>query len=103
MKGDGYHDIEPLDWLAWAEDRGITPACRGTDTDLFFPEWVSSGVPQPRHREQVAEAKAICRRCPLLEMCRTWALRQPWQHLYGIHGGMTQHERHMAQQERTAA
>ena len=59
------------------------PACRGADTDLFFPEQGHDPV----------EAKAICRGCPLLARCRNWALAQPVIDLHGVWGGLSQTER----------
>jgi WhiB family redox-sensing transcriptional regulator len=68
-----------MDWRARA-------ACRGTpEPDLFFP-LLTTG---PAAR-QVAAAKAICARCPVLPDCRTWALTYE---AYGIWGGLTEHER----------
>lgn len=59
------------------------PACRGADTNLFFPD----------HGQDPAEAKAICRGCPLLARCRRWALDQPAIALHGVWGGLSQAER----------
>lgn len=69
---------------AWAE-RG---ACRepGIDPELFFP--VSDSAPQ------VAAAKVVCARCPVVARCLDWALRagEP----VGIWGGTTPEERRRA-------
>lgn len=62
---------------------GTTPACRGADIDLFFPE----------QGHDATEAKRICRRCPLLARCRNWSLAQPVLDLHGVWGGLSQHER----------
>lgn len=76
------------EWPAWIDKTTETPACRGHDTDLFFPEQRT-----PEFWKRIAEAKRVCAVCPLLEQCRGWAYAQPWQALAGIWGGTTQSER----------
>ncbi|MFF4104338.1 WhiB family transcriptional regulator [Streptomyces sp. NPDC001903] len=44
-------------------------ACREEDPDLFFPIGTSGPA-----LLQIEEAKAVCRRCPVLERCLEWAL-----------------------------
>ncbi|SCL32064.1 Transcription factor WhiB [Micromonospora nigra] len=65
----------------WLDTATETPACRGEDTNLFFPaegeQW------------KVPRARAICNRCPLFDTCRDWAMAQTAQHLAGIWGGTT--------------
>ena len=61
-------------------------ACRSADPDLFFPISASG-----RALEQVAEAKAICARCPVRRQCLAFALRT--RQAYGIWGGRTEEER----------
>jgi WhiB family redox-sensing transcriptional regulator len=61
-------------------------ACRSSDPDLFFP--VSSAGTAQR---EIAEALAVCARCPVQAHCREFALRTRQQH--GIWGGMTEGER----------
>ena len=61
-------------------------ACRSADPDLFFPISGSG-----RSLEQVAEAKAICARCPVRCQCLAFALRTC--QAYGIWGGLTEEER----------
>ena len=72
-------------------------ACRSAEPDLFFPvSGSASNLPQ------VAEAKAICARCPVRRQCLAFALRTV--QLYGIWGGMTEEERYpliKARQQRT--
>lgn len=58
-------------------------ACRGTDTGLFFPERGDGAVP-----ETIA---ALCRACPVLVDCRSYAMRR-WSE-QGIWAGMTHEER----------
>jgi WhiB family redox-sensing transcriptional regulator len=65
-------------------------ACRGSDPELWFP------ISEEHHTPQVETAKTICRRCPVLEQCRAWAIpHQP----YGIAGGMTEDERRRARRQ----
>jgi WhiB family transcriptional regulator, redox-sensing transcriptional regulator len=71
-------------------------ACSTADPELFFP--VSSLGPAFR---QVAQAKAICARCPIQQACLGYALDAgPVQ---GIWGGTTEAERRrLRQRERQA-
>jgi WhiB family redox-sensing transcriptional regulator len=62
-------------------------ACRGEDPDLFFP--VGSAGPA---LTQIAEAKAVCARCPVIGACLEWALSKPERS--GVWGGMSEEERH---------
>ena len=43
--------------------------CRDEDPELFFP----IGTTGPAET-QVEQAKIVCRRCPAVEPCLTWAL-----------------------------
>ncbi|MFB9458375.1 WhiB family transcriptional regulator [Streptomyces antimycoticus] len=62
-------------------------ACRDEEEpDLFFP--VGNTGPALLQAE---EAKAVCRRCPVMETCLQWALDTN-QH-YGVWGGMSEDER----------
>lgn len=69
----------PADWRA-------TAACRNEDPDLFFPD----GNTGP-WLVQIAQAKAVCERCPVIENC----LRYAWEAnpSDGIFGGLTDAER----------
>ncbi|MFE1441125.1 WhiB family transcriptional regulator [Streptomyces sp. NPDC058739] len=51
-----------LDWRSRA-------ACVGEDPELFFPLSDSAAS-----EAQAAQARAVCRRCPVLVSCRTWAI-----------------------------
>lgn len=68
-----------MDWLNLA-------VCRSEDADLFFSH-SKRGTPPA----QVAEAKAICGRCPVAAVCLQWALRTDQR--LGIWGGLTESER----------
>ncbi|MTD58412.1 WhiB family transcriptional regulator [Amycolatopsis pithecellobii] len=66
----------------WQEEA----ACRDEDPELFFP--VSERGPGAR---QVAQAKAVCARCPVRAECLQYALDAGLDH--GIFGGTTDAER----------
>lgn len=72
-------------WPAWLDEATETPACRGKDTDLFFPG--------QREGWKVPIARAICAVCPLKPTCKAWAIDQPPMQLYGVWGGTTTTER----------
>lgn len=61
-------------------------ACRDEDPDLFFP--VGNSGPALL---QIAEAKTVCRRCPVASNCLTWALESGQDN--GVWGGMSEDER----------
>jgi hypothetical protein len=70
-----------------ATDWRDTAACLNEDPELFFPlgedgPWLLI----------IEEAKAVCRRCPVVEACLTYALGQKVDH--GVFGGLTGTERH---------
>jgi hypothetical protein len=60
-------------------------ACRGTDPELFFP--IGAGR---NSLSQIAAAKRICARCPVIERCRESALANGYE---GIWGGLDDDER----------
>lgn len=68
--------------IGWTE----RAACRDSDPELFFP--VSDMGPGAK---QVAEAKAVCARCPVQQECLTYAMDNGLN--YGIFGGATEQER----------
>ena len=73
----------------WFDDA----ACRGVDTDVFFPASATE--------EAASEAKTICATCPVRETCLEFALenRPP----EGIWGGLTPIERHRTIRRRQKA
>ncbi|MEU9233842.1 WhiB family transcriptional regulator [Streptomyces subrutilus] len=71
-------------------------ACRWEDPDLFFP--VGSSGPALL---QVEEAKAVCRRCPVVEECLKWALEAGQD--IGVCGGMGEEERRAAKRRAARA
>lgn len=68
-------------WMARA-------ACNGVDGDLFF---AFEGEDWAMARYRLAEAKAICRQCPVIQECLAYAEvnRCPW----GVWGGLDERER----------
>lgn len=60
-------------------------ACVGVDPELWFPI-TDDGPALP----QVAQAKAVCRRCPVRAECLEWAMTALPD---GVAGGLTAHER----------
>ena len=75
----------PVRALPWADQA----LCASTDPELFFGDHGHTYVTIDGNREMTA--KAICRRCPVIEPCREYAMAD-W-HLSGVWGGMTERER----------
>ncbi|ROQ77914.1 WhiB family transcriptional regulator [Streptomyces sp. NBC_01260] len=61
-------------------------ACRDADPDLFFP----IGTTGPA-LVQAEDAKAVCRGCPVREVCLRWALENGQDS--GVWGGLGEDER----------
>lgn len=58
-------------------------ACHDRDPELFFPDKTAE-----RH---IARAVAVCRNCPVRQLCYEWALDNDlW---FGIFAGLTPHQR----------
>jgi WhiB family redox-sensing transcriptional regulator len=73
-------DVDRSEW------RNRAVCSRGdVDPDLFFP--VGSSGPGQR---QIAAAKAVCRRCPVITPCLMWALIRDED---GVWGGLSVDER----------
>jgi WhiB family redox-sensing transcriptional regulator len=70
----------------WDWQRGA--ACRGMDTNLFFPAAGERG--QDREAREQA-ARRVCARCPVRRPCAQFALRAHEQ--YGVWGGLTEEDR----------
>lgn len=64
-------------------------ACRGPLGAVFFPPVTTERKSEKLERE--ARAKEICRGCPVLADCRSYALdiREP----HGVWGGLSENER----------
>ena len=65
-------------------------ACRDEDPELFFP----IGTTGPALL-QVEEAKAVCRRCTVLDDCLSWSLDTSQE--AGVWGGLSEDERRALQ------
>ena len=61
-------------------------SCRDEDPELFFP--IGNTGPALL---QIDEAKAVCRRCDVVDECLTWALESGQD--AGVWGGMSEDER----------
>ncbi len=61
-------------------------ACRGVDPELFFP--IGNTGPSAL---QIEDAKAVCRRCDVVDQCLEWAVDNGIP--YGVWGGMSEDER----------
>jgi len=61
-------------------------ACRDEDPELFFP--IGNTGPALL---QIEEAKAVCRRCPVIDDCLQWALDSGQD--AGVWGGTSEDER----------
>lgn len=62
-------------------------ACLDSDPDLFFPI-----APSGPALQQIAQAKAICARCPVRRECLQYALAT--HQIHGVWGGTSEEERH---------
>ena len=60
--------------------------CRNEDPELFFPAGNSGPF-----LLQIEEAKAVCRRCPVLQTCGQWALDTGQD--TGVWGAMSEDDR----------
>ncbi|NMH96866.1 WhiB family transcriptional regulator [Pseudonocardia acidicola] len=67
-------------------------ACRDKDPELFFPVGTSGPA-----LAQLAEAKAVCTRCPVADRCLDWALTTGED--AGVWGGLSEHERRALQRQ----
>ncbi|MGH8900605.1 MAG: WhiB family transcriptional regulator [Egibacteraceae bacterium] len=71
-------------------------ACLDTDPDLFFP--IGSSGPA---LDQAEQAKAVCRRCPVIAQCLEWALATNQND--GVWGGLSEDERRSLRRSRQRA
>ena len=68
--------------------------CREEDPELFFAlgeEHTTGNTPTGPVLAQQDEAKAVCRRCPVISDCLAWAVESGQD--FGVWGGMTPEER----------
>ena len=73
--------------LAWVDDSAL---CAQSDSETFFPE---------QGTNTGAEAKRLCRACPLLEPCRAYAMSN---NVLGVWGATTYQERLEQRRRRVA-
>ena len=68
-------------------------ACRGYDTNFFFPV---KGAASGKALRDIEDAKAVCAGCPVLEQCRDYILgdHPRYEDDYGIFAGLTPEMRH---------
>ncbi|MEE6280106.1 WhiB family transcriptional regulator [Georgenia sunbinii] len=71
-----------------------TAACLTEDPELFFP--IGNTGPA---LTQIEEAKTVCQRCPVVDVCLKWALENGQD--AGVWGGLSEDERR-ALKRRTA-
>jgi WhiB family transcriptional regulator, redox-sensing transcriptional regulator len=88
-----HREIRAADLTA-EEDWRSAAACWSADPDLFFP--VSAFG---KALEQVAQAKAICARCPVRRQCLAFALRT--RQVHGVWGGTSEEERDFIRRRRS--
>lgn len=67
------------DWRYWA-------ACLPEDPELFFPLGTTGAA-----SDQIQQAKAVCRSCPVQQQCLQWALNHHQD--AGVWGGLSEDER----------
>lgn len=79
-------DFRTQDWSRAEDDWRALAACRGTDTDVFYPEGRGRTL-----RAREARALAICGGCPVTTQCREAAASLPER--FGIWGSLTPGER----------
>lgn len=82
-------DVMPDSWRDQA-------SCLDEDPELFFP--IGSTGPA---LEQIEEAKAVCRRCPVAAQCLSWALDTG--EAFGVWGGLSEDERRAELRRRARA
>jgi WhiB family redox-sensing transcriptional regulator len=85
-----FDEIEEYTAMDWRH-RAL---CRDEDPELFFP----IGTTGPAV-VQIEQAKAVCRRCPVMQSCLEWALSSGQDS--GVWGGLSEDERR-ALKRRTA-
>lgn len=69
----------------WMGKSAPTALCAEADPELWFPP--------PGDGRTSRMAKQLCQRCPLLTVCRSWALEHPREARHGVWGGLTEQER----------
>ena len=78
--------------MSWIERAN----CLDEDPELFFPVGIG-----PEAEGQEAEAKAVCRRCPVRQDCLEWSLETCQD--AGVWGGLGEEERRQIRRARRRA
>lgn len=73
--------VVSVDVPIWMQQCESPPPCCGQE-DIFFPVTYTKVC-----HDQIAQAKDICRACPLIEACQSWAVERP--SLDGVWGATT--------------
>lgn len=81
------------DGPAWMGKHAPIAPCAQTDPELWFPEKGGS----------TREARRLCRQCPFLAACRSWALDHPSAAGEGIWGGLSARQRRQLLRDRRRA
>ena len=81
-------DHQPAQPVADDWDWQLSAACRGMDVETFYHP---AGERWHQKNERITQAKRICRRCPVISQCATWALRT--REPYEVWGGLSETER----------
>ena len=72
------------------------PPCTKVSPEIFTPDT------EAHYEEAAQEAKAVCRRCPIIAECLEWAIASDDR--FSVLGGMTPSERRaLARKQRRAA
>jgi hypothetical protein len=69
----------------------VAAACADSDISMEVAE--PGGPARWHHTPAEAAAVAVCRTCPVLEPCRTWALTEPDPAVGHVAGGLTPRDR----------
>jgi len=80
-------NLQITDWSRYA-------ACKGKMPLFFKHSCTSKCVTHPngcQRVKSVRDCKALCGKCPVLDLCRQWALTENLE--VGVAGGMTEYER----------
>jgi len=75
-----------IEWPSWLTTREEAGPCKDEDPFLFFPP--SYGR---KFKQQVEEARQVCHSCPLIDLCREYALETRQE--FGIWAALTPRER----------
>lgn len=76
--------------MTWQDDA----ACRGHQHVMLLPDRPRRASHRGPIAKRIAQAKVLCRSCPVLAECREWALQYPDPAVGLVAGGLTDIERH---------